>query len=1213
MPHSNTGNGVSSPVDVIVEQGSIHGDPLTHTGVAPEIETELKPETETGRRRPWYKQPSTWWIVPIMFVVSIVNASTTAPRTELFLKFACDELRPEYRVDTNVAQRYPGPKGTQTNVSLTFIQKNPTLDDHIMKPTLLHPDKRCSQDPAVHRAVAKLDAGITTAEGILSFLALGWWSQYSDRSGRMKVLAISGFTMLIADAMIFLVAFNAENLPGGYRILILGGIIHGLAGGSSASGAAAHAYIADSSTPSVRSRMFSFWIGSVFAGHALGPSLGSWLNSYSDNLLSAFYMNTAVQVIYVGFMAFIIPESLSDEARAKARESYEADVKPSSQSILGPLWQLASLRYRRYKDWNLALIGVAAAAVAVNTGSNHFKYQYAIKTFRWSSVQLGYWLSLVGFWRALYLLAILPIIIKALYAREERSNRADNDDEKEAQVRRIDLLVSRSSLLIDLVGYSLIGIVTSQTPFIGATTILAFGGGFSPSVQSLALALTSPSAHVARREARAHGENISSSAKQEIGRLFGAFAIVHSLGAQVVGPALFSLVFSATVGVYPKAFFWVSAFLVAVAIGTLGAVRLDTTDIVEDPEQALGTPLSMNSPSRAFSIDSNTSAQSDRTIRPLPRTSSPPTLEVPPRKNSDYTRALIDEFARVKLPLRLIPVVAATALIYAGTIAPRTELLVKLACNNLHPGWDLVSNSTSLHSNETTTQSSSHPRGLFERLYFIEQSVSLQKRSQITTPGTSPMCSDDNDVQKEVAKLNTAISLTSGVLSVMTTGWWTQLSDRVGRIRILAIGAFSGLMVDTIFIGVVLNSDRFPGGYWLLAISNMIDGVFGGFSTAVAISHAYISDCVPSTERSRWFSLWTGIIFAGMALGPGFGSLLINLTGNAMLIFYISVASGLIYALYVTFILPESMAPERMQAARDAKRRSQKSSTGNPIKNLALSILGVLAPFTIFFPRVVQRPGGHKKYEWNASFIGLAYASHAVNSGSYSFKYQYAIKAFGWSSTQMGNWLSLLGFTRAFHLTVLLPLILKGIHWLRERKPPTKPLSDSDRAQSVDLLVARASLGVDVSSYSASALVTTSSAFLGTTTILSFGGGYPPAIQSLALALTQTSRAQDAATVNLTSDDPRYESTSIDTTAPDDTGRLLGAMSIVYTLCSQIFGPSLFGALFVATVGSNPRSIFWLSAILNGFALGSLLMVRLKPSSNTEDDAEYVLLNNMED
>lgn len=214
----------------------------------------------------------------------------------------------------------------------------------------------------------------------------------------------------------------------------------------------------------------------------------------------------------------------------------------------------------------------------------------------------------------------------------------------------------------------------------------------------------------------------------------------------------------------------------------------------------------------------------------------------------------------------------------------------------------------------------------------------------------------------------------------------------------------------------------------------------------------------------------------------------------------------------------------------------------------------------------------------------------------------------------MGHWLSLLGFTRALHLTVLLPLILKGIHWLRERRAASKqPLSDSDQAQAVDLLVARTSLGVDVSSYVASALATTSSAFVGTTTLLSFGGGYPPAIQSLALALTQV-KTQSSPSTNPTTDEPRYEAASIDTSAPDDTGRLLGAMSVVYALCSQILGPSLFGMLFVATVESLPRSIFWLSAILNAAALGSLLLVRLSHSgSSKEDDVEYVLLNNMDE
>ncbi|CAE6450212.1 unnamed protein product [Rhizoctonia solani] len=605
MTHGDTSKHASGSRDAIVEQSVAPAVDHLLAGettapemvglVAAEMNDDPRP-SKANRRRPWYKTPSVWWLLPVTAVSAMFRASTVAPRTELFIKFACDELRPEYRVNTNVVQWDSAPKSAQEGVSVTFVQKDP-----VVKTMLHHPDKRCSQDPAVHRAAAKLSAGITSAQGILSTITLGWWAQYSDRAGRTKVLGISGFAVLTTDLLLFLVAFKGESLPGGYRILILGGALDGLAGGFSAVMAAGHAYVADCSSPLTRSRIFSFWIGCVYAGAALGPSLGSLINSYSSDLLSVFYITTVIHIIYGILMIFVIPESLSKEVRTKARDLYEADTNLHPQTFLGSLWRLTTFVRplgvfvprrlptgrggQRSRDWNLALVGAAAAAVAINMGSYHFKFQYAIKTFHWNSVQLGHWLSLVGFWRALYLSLILPAILKALYAREERlSNGSGTDDEKEAQVKKIDLLIVRASLLIELVGYILIAIVTSQTPFIGATIVLAFGGGFAPSVQSLALALANPSAHIARREARAHGASMPSSAKQEIGRLFGALALIHSLGAQVFGPALFSTTFGATVGVYPRAIFWLCAIIVMLALAALGAVNLDFGAPAEDSE-----------------------------------------------------------------------------------------------------------------------------------------------------------------------------------------------------------------------------------------------------------------------------------------------------------------------------------------------------------------------------------------------------------------------------------------------------------------------------------------------------------------------------------------------------------------------------------------------------------------------------------------------------
>ncbi|QRW26991.1 major facilitator superfamily transporter [Rhizoctonia solani] len=563
MTHDDARGDSSGPEVTLVEQGIIPAadNLLGDATAAPEMvglvaaaaataaaETNDDSKGRKGNRsRPWYKTPSVWWLLPITALGATSRAATIAPRTELFIKFACDELRPEYSVDANPTYWNPSPtNNTLIDVPVTFVHENTTSRDEIVKTTLHHPDKRCAQDP-----------------GIFSLLTLGWWAQYSDRAGRTKVLGISGFAILVADALLFLVAFKGKVLPGGYRILIIGGALDGLAGGFSAVIAAGHAYVADCSSPLTRSRIFSFWTGCVYAGAALGPSLGSLINSYSNNLLSTFYVTTAVHTIYGIFVAFIVPESVSDEARAKARELYERDMNPTHG------------RFRR----------PATREVAINMGSYHFKFQYALKTFHWSSVQLGHWLSLVGFWRALYLSVILPAILKALYAREaRRSNGDESDNEKEAQVKRVDLLVVRVSLLIDLIGYILIGIVTSQMPFIGATILLAFGGGFAPSVQSLALALASPSAHIARRGARAHGESLPPGAKQEIGRLFGALAVIHALGAQVIGPAVYSTTFGASIGVYPRAIFWLCAIMVSLAVVAFSFVRLEGGHEPEDSE-----------------------------------------------------------------------------------------------------------------------------------------------------------------------------------------------------------------------------------------------------------------------------------------------------------------------------------------------------------------------------------------------------------------------------------------------------------------------------------------------------------------------------------------------------------------------------------------------------------------------------------------------------
>lgn len=56
-------------------------------------------------------------------------------------------------------------------------------------------------------------------------------------------------------------------------------------------------------------------------------------------------------------------------------------------------------------------------------------------------------------------------------------------------------------------------------------------------------------------------------------------------------------------------------------------------------------------------------------------------------------------------------------------------------------------------------------------------------------------CRKSPEVQKAAAQFQTAMTITQGVLSALTTGWWGRLSDKWGRTRVMAI-AMCGIITS---------------------------------------------------------------------------------------------------------------------------------------------------------------------------------------------------------------------------------------------------------------------------------------------------------------------------------------------------------------------------------------------------------------------------------
>jgi len=85
--------------------------------------------------------------------------------------------------------------------------------------------------------------------------------------------------------------------------------------------------------------------------------------------------------------------------------------------------------------------------------------------------------------------------------------------------------------------------------------MVSLGAGFNPSTQALAL-------------------HLMPGGDKDAGKLFGAIGMLDALSSQVIGPALFGIVYMATVATFPRAIFVVGAAVHFCAFILLAFVRL---------------------------------------------------------------------------------------------------------------------------------------------------------------------------------------------------------------------------------------------------------------------------------------------------------------------------------------------------------------------------------------------------------------------------------------------------------------------------------------------------------------------------------------------------------------------------------------------------------------------------------------------------------------
>ncbi|EEH10397.1 conserved hypothetical protein [Histoplasma capsulatum G186AR] len=486
---------------------------------------------EENDRKPWWKRPSIFWVLPPLFPFTIAFGGVVVPQINLALTLICRQYLSDRAIEDP----------TFTFAPVIFGDTNP----------------QC-RIPEIQSRASRLQLQLNLISGILAAITSPRLGTLTDGYGRTKIIALSGFGMFLGQLVMAMVAAQDGRIS--VNILLLAAMFDGLFGSFTTAVALTQSYAADCVPPHNRNVAFGYFYGVLFGGIALGPLLAGYLIKWTGNILYLFYSVLGCLLFFILFMLFAVPESLSEARQLANRKSQgigplkfrqvpswsRGDFNPLN--LLKPLSILfpsstSSLGRRSLRELRINLIILAsmdAVLFGVGMGTMSIIVIYSEYMFDWGNFESSIFVSVASSVRVVMLLVALPTITRLVRGPLSQRSRVNTGSDM------LDIIIIRISTMIDLIGY--LGYCTVRTG-----GLLLLSGAFASMSAMASPTLTSSlTKHIPANRT---------------GQLLGALGLLHAL-ARVVAPTIFNLIYSSTVGTLPQAVFMcqvATLFLIAMA------------------------------------------------------------------------------------------------------------------------------------------------------------------------------------------------------------------------------------------------------------------------------------------------------------------------------------------------------------------------------------------------------------------------------------------------------------------------------------------------------------------------------------------------------------------------------------------------------------------------------------------------------------------------
>jgi MFS family permease len=441
---------------------------------------------------------------------------------------------------------------------------------YVLVPIELGGDNKQCFEPEVQRPVTLFMLVLNLSTGILSAIVAPKLGQMSDRYGRKRFMAIASMGGLVAEIATILAAKFPDVID--YRWLIVGYIADGLTGSFTAGSLLSNSYTSDCTPPSGRGVAIGYLHACLFTGLALGPMLSAYFIELTNNKLSIFYIALGCHTLFILFIIFILPDSLSRKRQLLARERYAKQLGVARHTLrasLAAIWTVnpfaplvvffprgrSSTTKLRLNLVTLAAIDTIIMGSAV--GAMTVILLYCEANFDWRTTESSHFVSAISMVRVFVLMCLFPILNYYVRVKPARRRRLEAGPdavpviEKNEGADEMDVWVIRFALLADFIGTSGYAFARSGPVFLASGLVTAFGGLASATI-SATLTKHFPA--------------------DRVGQVLGALGLLHAL-ARVVMPALFNGLYWATVVTFPQAVFVLLASLFGLMVVATVMIR----------------------------------------------------------------------------------------------------------------------------------------------------------------------------------------------------------------------------------------------------------------------------------------------------------------------------------------------------------------------------------------------------------------------------------------------------------------------------------------------------------------------------------------------------------------------------------------------------------------------------------------------------------------